>query len=243
MPIEIIIAISLFVLGFLYASVGHGGASGYIAVFSITGIAAGVYKPLVLLLNIIVSGTAFLQFKRAGYLKWKLILPFLITSVPCAYLGAKFPLKGEIYNILLGIALVFPIARLLQLNPKETLDSKKISLLAGLITGAILGFAAGLLNIGGGIFLSPVLILMGWANAKESAAAAAFFIFCNSIAGLLSIKEQSFFTEDFSYIWFFAAISGGFIGAYFGSNLYQNKTIRYVLASVMSVASIKLLFF
>ena len=243
MPTEIIIAFLLFILGFLYASVGHGGASGYIAVFSLSGIATGVYKPLVLLLNIIVSGTAFLQFKKAGYLKWNLILPFLITSIPFAYLGAKFPIKGDVYNILLGIALIFPIARLLQINPKEKEERKQISLIAGLITGAVLGFAAGLLNIGGGIFLSPVLILMGWANAKESAAASAFFIFCNSIAGLLSIKGQSFFTEDYSYVWFFAAIFGGLIGAYFGSNLYQNKTIRFVLASVMSVACIKLLFF
>jgi uncharacterized membrane protein YfcA len=243
MPIEITIALLLFVLGFFYASVGHGGASGYIAVFSLTSIAAGVYKPLVLLLNIIVSGSAFLQFKKAGYLKWGLILPFLITSIPFAYIGAKFYVNGEIYNILLGLALLFPIARLLLINPSEKKERKEISILAGLLIGAILGFAAGLLNIGGGIFLSPVLILMGWANAKESAAAAAFFIFCNSIAGLLSIKEQSFFIQDYSYLWFFAAISGGMIGAYFGSNLYQNKTIRYVLASVMSLACIKLLFF
>ncbi|MET4082656.1 putative membrane protein YfcA [Pedobacter sp. UYP30] len=243
MPIEVVIAISLFILGFLYASVGHGGASGYIAVFSLSGIAAVVYKPLVLLLNIIVSAVAFLQFKKAGYLKWKLILPFLITSVPFAYFGAKFPLKGEVYNVLLGLALLFPIARLLKFSPTEQGARKEISLIAGLFTGAILGFAAGLLNIGGGIFLSPVLILMGWANAKESAAASAFFIFCNSIAGLLSVKAQSFFTADYSYVWFFAAVSGGFIGAYLGSNLYKNKTIRYVLASVMSVACVKLLFF
>jgi uncharacterized membrane protein YfcA len=243
MPIEFIIALFLFVLGFLYASVGHGGASGYIVVFSLSGIAAVVYKPLVLLLNIIVSGFAFLQFKKAGYLKWKLILPFLITSIPCAYIGAQFSLNANIYNLLLGLALIFPIARLLQINPIDKENRKEISLLAGLITGAILGFVAGLLNIGGGIFLSPVLILMGWANARESAAASAFFIFCNSIAGLLSIKGQSFFVYDYSYLWFFSAISGGMIGAYFGSNLYQNKTIRYVLASVMSIACLKLLFF
>jgi uncharacterized membrane protein YfcA len=243
MPIEFIIAGFLFVLGFLYASVGHGGASGYIAVFSLSGIAAGVYKPLVLLLNIIVSGSAFLQFKKAGFFKWKLIFPFLITSIPCAYIGAQFPLKANIYNLLLGLALIFPIARLLQINPIDKENRKEISLLAGLVTGAILGFAAGLLNIGGGIFLSPVLILMGWTNAKESAAASAFFIFCNSIAGLLSIKGQSFFVQDYSYLWFFTSISGGMIGAYFGSKLYQNKTIRYVLASVMSIACLKLLFF
>lgn len=237
------IVVCLFCLGFLYASVGHGGASGYIAVFSLAGVSVPVYRPLVLLLNIIVSGSAFLQFKKAGYFKWKLIFPFLITSIPFAFFGAKFPLKGEVYNILLGLALVFPIAKLLQFGPKEKKENKNLPLISGLLFGAVLGFAAGLLNIGGGIFLSPVLILMGWANSKESAAASAFFIFCNSIAGLISIKSQSFFVADHSWIWFLAAISGGFLGAYFGSNLYQQKTVRYVLASVMAVACAKLLFF
>lgn len=243
MQIQYLIPISLFILGFLYASVGHGGASGYIAVFSLSGIAARVYRPLVLLLNIIVSGSAFIQFAKAGYLKWRLILPFLITSIPFAYWGAKFPVKGEVYNILLGIALIFPILRLLQISPSENKERKELKLLHALITGAILGFAAGLLNIGGGIFLSPVLILMGWANAKESAASSAFFIFCNSISGFISIKNQSFFVADHSWLWFCSAISGGLIGAYFGSNLYKNKTVRLALASVMIVACIKLLFF
>lgn len=237
------IAISLFLLGFLYASVGHGGASGYIAIFSISGIAAIVYKPLVLLINIIVSFIAFIQFKRAGYFKWKLILPFLITSIPFAYLGAKFPLKGEYYPILLGIALVFPILRLLQINPVVHQEKKELKTGLAFIFGVFLGFASGLLNIGGGIFLSPVLILLGWANSKESAAASAFFIFCNSIAGLISIKNQSFFVAEYSYVWFIAAILGGLLGAYFGSKLYQQKTVRYVLASVMSIACAKLLFF
>ncbi|MEO5911650.1 MAG: sulfite exporter TauE/SafE family protein, partial [Pelobium sp.] len=205
--------------------------------------AVSVYKPLVLLLNIIVSGSAFLQFKKADYFKWKLIFPFLITSIPFAFLGAKFPLKGEVYNLLLGIALFFPIFRLLQIGPQDKKETKELPFIGGLLFGAVLGFVAGLLNIGGGIFLSPVLILMGWANSKQSAAASAFFIFCNSIAGLISIKSQSFFVADHSWIWFIAAISGGFLGAYFGSNFYRQKTVRYVLASVMSVACIKLLFF
>jgi uncharacterized membrane protein YfcA len=132
---------------------------------------------------------------------------------------------------------------LLQTNPKQNFEKKEVPLLAGMITGAILGFAAGLLNIGGGIFLSPVLILLGWASVKQAAAASALFIFCNSTAGLLSIKGQPLFVTDFSYLWFFAAILGGLLGAYFGSNLYQNKTIRYILASVMMVACSKLLFF
>ncbi|MBK0384465.1 sulfite exporter TauE/SafE family protein [Pedobacter sp. SD-b] len=243
MSTEIIITFCLFILAFMYSSVGHGGASGYLAAFSLAGVAAIVYRPLVLLLNIIVSASAFLQFKKAGYFKWRLILPFLITSIPFAYVGAKLSLHGEIYNLLLGLALLFPIFRLLQVFPSVKEERKELPFKTAIFTGAILGFFAGLLNIGGGIFLSPVLILMGWANAKESAAASAFFILCNSIAGLLSIKNQPFFAIEFSYIWFVAAVSGGFLGAYLGSNLYRQKTIRYVLATVMSVACVKLLFF
>ncbi len=243
MTTEIIIAFCLFFLAFMYSSVGHGGASGYIAAFSLAGVAVPIYKPLVLLLNIIVSGSAFLQFKNAGYFRWRLIAPFLITSIPFAFLGAKLSLQGDIYNLLLGLALLFPIFRLLQISPTEKKEKKVPPFFNAILTGAILGFFAGLLNIGGGIFLSPVLILMGWANAKESAAASAFFILCNSLAGLFSIKSHSFFVTEFSSIWFVSAVSGGFVGAYFGSNLYQQKTIRFVLASLMSVACVKLLFF
>lgn len=240
---EEIAIVLLFTVAFLYGSVGHGGASGYIAVFSLFGMALSTYKPLVLLLNIIISGTAFIQFSKVGYLKWSLILPFLVTSIPFAYWGAKFTMKLENYHLMLGLALIFPVLRLIRTAPSEQRLKKELPYITALLIGAALGFASGLLNIGGGIFLSPILILMGWASAKESAAASAFFILCNSLAGMAAIKNQTFFADHLSIECFFAVVTGGVLGAYFGSNLYKQTTIRYVLASVISIASVKLLFF
>lgn len=241
----LMILISLFVIAFLYSSVGHGGASGYIAIFSLFGVALSEYKPLVLLLNIIISGFAFVQFYRAGYFNWKMIRPFIVTSVPFSFLGATVVLKPADYHLLLGVALVFPIMRLVGIDSKvkDKVRRTKPLLANALSIGALLGFTAGLLNIGGGIFLSPILILMSWASAKESAAASAFFIFCNSLAGLIAINSHDFFVHDFSVFWLVAAISGGLLGAYSGSNLYRQSTVRYLLVSVMSIASVKLLFF
>ncbi len=238
-----LIALSLFIIALLYSSVGHGGASGYIAVFSLFNIAVAEYKPLVLLLNILISGFAFIQFYRAGYAKWKIILPFLITSIPFAFIGSKFVLNPSVYHFLLGIALLFPIIRLLNIVPSDNEKKIEVKILPAIIIGALLGFISGLLNIGGGIFLSPVLILLSWASAKESAAASALFIFCNSIAGMLSINNYSFFQNDNAVYWLLAAASGGIIGSYLGSNTYKQATVRYVLATVMSIASVKLLFF
>ncbi|MEO6537755.1 MAG: sulfite exporter TauE/SafE family protein [Ferruginibacter sp.] len=241
----IIIPVLLLIVGFLYASVGHGGASGYIAVLSLFGIAASTYKPVVLILNIIIASIAFIHFYKAGYLKWKLCWPFLITSIPFAFIGSRFILHDNIHNLLLGLALIFPIVRLSGLMPlKKEPVLKEIPLVWALLIGVILGFAAGLLNIGGGIFLSPVLILFSWATAKESAAAASLFIICNSAAGLLAagLPGISAF-NTVSYLWLAAAIMGGIMGAYLGSNKFKQSTVRYVLASVLTIASIKLIFF
>ena len=239
----IMIVISLFVIACLYSSVGHGGASGYIAIFSLFGVAVSAYKPLVLLLNILISGFAFIQFYKAGYFKWKLAAPFLITSIPFSYLGANFYIKPADYHLLLGIALLFPVIRLLMTAPKEQAHKKVPGLFIALTIGSVLGFISGLLNIGGGIFLSPVLILMSWASAKESAAAASIFIFCNSLAGIIAINDHNFFVQEHSVFWLLAVILGGFLGGYSGSHLYRVKTVRYLLVTVMSIASVKLLFF
>ena len=241
----IVIPFLLLITGFLYASVGHGGASGYIAVLSLFGIAASTYKPVVLVLNIIIAGIAFIHFYKAGYLKWKLCWPFLITSVPFAFIGSKFLLHDNTHNLLLGLALLFPIARLSGLLPsKNNGVIKTIPLLYGLFFGAILGFAAGVLNIGGGIFLSPVLILFNWATAKESAAASSLFIVCNSLAGLLAAGFPALAAYNtVTCVWLAAAIAGGITGAYFGSIKFQQTTVRYMLAAVLTIASIKLILF
>ena len=123
-----LIALSLLVIGFLYSSVGHGGASGYIAVLSLFGVMPTQYKPLILVINIIVASLAFIQFYRAGYFKWNLCWPFLITSIPMAFLGAKVPVQDKFYNLLLGIALLLPIIRLSGFFPSAKEENKPLPL-------------------------------------------------------------------------------------------------------------------
>jgi len=245
MLIEILIPVLLLIVAFLYASVGHGGASGYIAVLTLFSISATVYKPVVLILNIVIAGIAFIQYYRAGYFKWNLCWPFIITSIPAAFLGSHFAndVSSNLYNRLLGFALIFPIIRLLGIGPKEKAEHKNIFLPSALFIGAIIGFISGLLNIGGGIFLSPVIILLAWSSAKEAAAVSSIFIVCNSLAGLAAGHKNGInFTQE-SYIWLTAAVIGGFAGAYLGSHRFKQLTVRYLLSCVLCIAAVKLIFF
>lgn len=240
---DLVIALSLLLVGFLYASVGHGGASGYIAVLSIFSIPVATYKPLILVLNIIIASIAFIQFYRAGYFKWKTTWPFLLTSIPCAFIGSKVHLASDIYHLILGIALIIPVIRLIGFSPKESTENKPVNLLLALAFGLVIGFLSGLLNIGGGIFLSPILILMAWANMKEAAAVSALFIVLNSLSGLLGNLSNHVELNSSSYIWFVAAIMGGTTGAYFGSHRFAQITVKYLLSTVLLIASVKLIFF
>jgi uncharacterized membrane protein YfcA len=242
MNYELLIALCLLTVGFLYSSVGHGGASGYIAVLSIFGVMPVVYKPLVLVMNIVVAGIAFIQFRRAGYFKWSLCWPFLLTSIPFAFLGSGIHIHSSVYNLMLGIALIFPVIRLLGFYPSERSQLKKLSLVWALVIGIIIGFLSGMLNIGGGIFLSPVLILLAWANAKEAAAVSSLFIVVNSLSGLLGNSGHHFLFTEQSLAWFVATISGGLAGAYFGSRFFRIRTIQFILAGVLSIACVKLIF-
>ncbi|MGV3507783.1 MAG: sulfite exporter TauE/SafE family protein [Sphingobacteriaceae bacterium] len=242
MDINLLLALSLFVVGFLYASVGHGGASGYLAVLSIFSIPVVSYKPVILILNILVAGIGFIQFTRAGFFKWKLCWPFLISSLPMAFIGSKMTIQGDIYNLILGLALIIPVVRLLGLIPGEKNNQREVSVPLALIFGLIMGFLAGMLSIGGGIFLSPLLIILAWANAKEAAAASALFIVLNSASGLLGHTAEIQFGNE-SLIWFTSALAGGIAGSYFGSRHFALNTVKYLLSAVLAIASCKLIFF
>lgn len=242
MTAEILIPLLLLLVAFLYASVGHGGASGYIAVLTLFNIPLQAYKPVVLVLNIIIAGIAFIQFYRAGYFKWALAWPFLLTSVPCAFIGSRHKVDEHIYNLILGIALLFPIIRLLSNAPKEKKEVKALQFVPALIWGAVIGLAAGFLNIGGGIFLSPVIILMGWGNTKDAAAVSSLFIVCNSWSGLIAdgLRTESF--TALTFIWIAAAVAGGVSGSYLGSHKFKLTTVRYILSAVLCIAAVKLIF-
>lgn len=242
MDTGLLILFSLLVIGFLYSSVGHGGASGYIALLSLFGIMPAQYKSLILILNIIVASLAFIQFYRAGFFKWGLCRPFIIASIPFAFLGSKIPIHDEYYNLFLGIALIFPIIRLLGFFPSDKEKNKALPLKAALIIGAIIGLVSGILSIGGGIFLSPVIILFAWGTAKEAAAVSALFIVVNSVSGLTGSLDKPILMDESSLSWFVAIVTGGIAGSYLGSHRFQNKTVQYVLAAVLAIACVKLIF-
>ncbi len=238
---DYIFLVLLFVVAFLYSSVGHGGASGYLALMALFGMEPLIMRSSALTLNLFVAGTAFLAFYRGGYLKWKLIIPFIVTSVPMAYFGAQTEVEPRIYKIILGIFLLIAVARILY-RPKDYEKSRENNIIISLFIGAALGFFSGMIGIGGGIVLSPLLILMHWANVKEAAAASALFILLNSTAGLLGLYQTGFSPNPQIFIWVAFAFAGGLLGSWSGSFKISVLRLQYLLAFVLVIASFKLFF-
>lgn len=233
----------LIVIAFLYSSVGHGGASGYLALMSIFSMSPIIMRPSALTLNLFVAGIAFISFYRGGYFRCKTLVPFIITSMPAAYFGASVEINPHLYKIILGIFLLIAVGRMLMVHNRKFEDTREIPIQWALIIGAVLGFFSGMIGIGGGIILTPLLLLFRWANVKEAAAASALFIFLNSGAGLLSLLQTGFSYDPVIIIWIAGGIIGGYLGSYTGSFRFSNNALRYVLAGVLIVASAKLFFF
>ncbi len=234
----------IFLVAASYSSVGHGGASGYLALMSLFGISAVIMRSSSLILNLFVSGIAFVQFYRNGFFKWKLFLPFAISSVPMAYLGAHISLTPFWYNKILGVFLIIAglrITGIFNRNSKET--ANKVSLPAGILIGVVLGFISGMLGIGGGIILSPVILICGWANLKETAAVSALFIFVNSLSGLAGLDIDSLALSNQFIWWILSAIAGGLAGSLWGSKIAKNVVLRNVLALVILFAAGNLILF
>ena len=238
----ILFYILLFLVAFLYSSVGHGGASGYLALMAIFSISPDVMKPTALLLNLFVSLTSFIQFYRGKHFNRKIFLPFAIASVPMAFVGGLISVDAEIYKKLLGFLLLMPIIRFLFFANIPVNKIKKSNLVLSVVIGAVIGFLSGLIGIGGGIILSPVLLLLKWTDMKQTAAISALFIFVNSLSGLagqLTIGVN--FSPDM-YAYVAVAFVGGVCGAYFGSLKFKHNVLKYMLAIVLMVAAYKLLF-
>jgi uncharacterized membrane protein YfcA len=238
LPFTVILA----VVAFLYASVGHGGASGYLALMALFSFPVFVMKPTALLLNIFVSGISFWFFKKNNHFNWKLFYPFAITSIPMAFVGGYISVDATVYKQILGIFLAIAILRMLNILGQKETQLKPSNLWISLAIGSAIGLFSGMIGIGGGIILSPIIILLGWGNMKQAAAVSALFIFVNSISGIIGfvVKGNSIPMEA----WYFipAAIIGGSIGALYGSQKFNMQTLKYVLASVLAMASVKLFF-
>jgi uncharacterized protein len=232
----------LFLVAFLYSSVGHGGASGYLALMALFSIAPEVMKPTALLLNLFVSLTSFFQFYRGKHFQWQIFWPFAIASVPAAYIGGLLIVDADIYKKVLGIMLLVPIARFLFFSNFKVETLQKSNPWLSLLIGTAIGFLSGLIGIGGGIILSPVLLLLKWTDMKQTAAISALFIFVNSLSGLAGqlTKGVNFSPDMYAYV--AVAFAGGICGAYFGSLRLNQTVLKYMLAIVLIVASCKLLF-
>lgn len=232
----------IFSLAFLYASVGHGGASGYLALMAIFSFSPDLMRPSALVLNIFVSSIALFSYYKNGHFILKLLLPFIITSIPVAFIGGAITTDPRTYKIILGVFLLFAIARMV-FQPQNSADKiQPINNYVALGIGVFLGFFSGLIGIGGGIILSPIIILLKWSTVKQTAAVSAAFILVNSISGLLGqVSQGVHFAPEIGYM-LIAAVFGGSIGAYMGSFKVSNLVLRYTLSVVLTFASIKLMF-
>ncbi len=238
----IVFGVLLALVAFLYSSVGHGGASGYLALMAICSFPISVMKPSALLLNLFVSGISFFFYYKKDFFNFRLFYPFAITSVPAAFIGGMIPLENKLYKILLGIVLILAALRLFGFINTHEKQNSKINIPFAMVIGLGIGLLSGMLGIGGGVLLSPILLFLGWATLKETAAISSLFIFVNSIAGLSGffIGEDTFPTQSFYLVPI--AVFGGILGAFYGSGYFSNKTLKYVLATVIVLASVKLLF-
>ncbi|MEY4382767.1 MAG: hypothetical protein RI995_309 [Bacteroidota bacterium] len=237
----LILLILIGLMAFLYASVGHGGASGYLAVLAIFAIQPVLMKQSALVLNLTVSLYAAYSFFQKGHFKWRNFWPFAIASIPAAYVGAQWPLADSTYKKVLGFCLLISVVRIL-FQWKEKEQTKQVPIWAGLLVGAIIGLLSGMIGIGGGIILSPVMLLFNWATLKETAAVSALFILVNSLSGLLGLKAWvSYDQYDLIYLVLFATI-GGVLGARWGANKASPFWLKIVLGLVLVVAAGKLVF-
>lgn len=232
-----------FGIAVIYSLFGFGGGSSYLAVLVLFGFSYQKIPSMALACNLIVAGTAFYQFMTAGHFDFKKILPFIILSIPMAYVGSSISISKEIFSCLLGVSLFFVALRMVlsdaDRQPVEPSNQDRWTL--GLFSGGAIGFLSGLIGIGGGIFLSPLLMLIRWADAKQAAAAASFFIFVNSLSGLMAHMQKSSFSLHLLLPLMAAVFTGGLLGSRLGAYHLPKIVLQRLMAAFVFYASMKLL--
>jgi uncharacterized membrane protein YfcA len=238
---DLLLAGCVLLIALLYSSVGHAGASGYIAVMTLFGLAPAVVKPTALTLNVLVAGVTSFQFWRAGHFSWGLFWPFAILAIPLAFLGGYVDLPVHAFKILVGVVLLASAARfLLEPTPDDVVREPSKPVAIGV--GGGLGLLSGLTGTGGGIFLTPLLLLMRWARTRNAAAVSALFILCNSASGLLGNLTATQNLPAIALPLAGAVLIGGGTGSYLGSRRLPQTTIKRLLSAVLAIAGLKLIF-
>lgn len=229
-------------VAFAYSLVGHGGASGYIALLTLAGLSASVVRPSALVLNVCVSTIAFMHYASAGHFRWKLFWPFAVLAVPAAWLGAHVTLEPLVYKRILALCLLVAVARLFGLFGSGEEARREVPMALAIGIGAVLGLVSGVIGIGGGILLSPLFLLLRWADAKTTAATSALFILVNSLAGLAGLWSNGATLDPRMLTWVGVALVGGLAGSWLGARRVPEPRLRQALGVVLVFASFKLFF-
>lgn len=243
---NVLLSLLIFLIAVLYSSCGHGGASGYLAVMSLFAFNPKEMVITALVLNILVSTIAFYSYLKAGYFSMKFTLPFIIASVPFAFIGGFINVTGKAYFLLLALALLVASYRMFVKLPegKDSVPaSSSPNIFLALLSGGLIGLVSGVVGIGGGIFLSPLLIINNWSSPKVTSATASFFILVNSVSGLFGqvLSLDKLLIQNLHLHLVVFAFLGGLVGSYFGANIFSNTFLKRVLGIVLVIASLKLL--
>ena len=241
MDISLWFFLSLLLVAFMYSMVGHGGASGYLAVMSIFAVSTVYFRSSALILNLFVAGIAFINFRSGYTIRWRLFLPFLIPAIPMAFLGALIHINPGTYKIILGIMLMLAMLRLLYRPSGEYEIKPPPGILLSVIIGSILGLLSGMIGIGGGILLSPILILMRWSQVKETGVYSSLFILCNSLAGLVGLGYSGIVLPPHFIFWIMVVAGGGLLGSMTAMRFLPVRYFKISLALVLLFACFKLL--
>lgn len=234
---------AFFVVALVYSMAGFAGGSSYLALLALGGLNYLSLPPISLVCNIIVASSAFYFFHRAGHFSWRNTVPFMVTSIPFAYLGGQMPISNELFVWLLSASLIIAGFRLFlsdrSVSAKKS-PSRLVLFLAGPLIGILLGFWSGVVGIGGGILLSPLLLLLGWAGSKEAAAASSFFILVNSMAGLAGHLTKGTFDGTFLIPLALAVFLGGQIGSRLGTQVISRPILQKITAALLLVVALRL---
>jgi uncharacterized protein len=237
-----LLAALFFVAAILYSSVGHAGASAYLAAMALVGVAPDTMRPTALALNLFVSTIVVVRFSRAGHLPWRQLVPLVVGSIPMAFVGGLIDLPGEVYRPLVAVVLLVGAWRLATAQAADGDRETAVPVAGGVASGAGIGLLAGLTGTGGGIFLTPLLVLAGWARTRDAAGLSGAFILANSVSGLVGVATGGATLPSALPLWIGAVAIGGLIGSWVGAQRFSILGLRRVLAFVLVLAAAKLVF-